>query len=155
MKKILMVLGVIALLLIIFAAGGFSYIAIMGSRLDASSKAYMDANIPTIISTWSKDELEKRASEEFREGLTDRLTDQQWNLFLSKVKPLGTFETYEGSKGQAYISLTFQKGKVVTAHYTASASFKNGPAEITVKLIQRNGQWQILSFTIDSPIFYK
>jgi hypothetical protein len=152
MKKFLMVLGFIALLLIIYLAADFSYmLEIRGPKLDASSKAYVDANIPTIISTWSLNELEKRASKELQQDLTA----QKWNVFLSSVKVLGQFETYEGCRGQAYITQSYPSPENITAEYVASAIFQNGTAEIKVKLIQKNSQWQIFKLTVDSPIFYK
>jgi len=112
------------------------------------------SNFPRVFqqtASWSEEELEKRGSKE----LQGDLTDQKWNFFLSRVKLLGKFQMYEGCKGQAYMSQVNLSPEIVTAEYTASASFQNGTAEIQVKLIQKNGQWQILKFTVDSPIFYK
>ncbi len=151
MKRFLLVLGCITLLLIILIVGFIGYSAIKGHQLDVSSKAYVDANIPTIISTWSKEELKKRGSKELQE----ELTDQNWNLFLAKVKQLGKFQTYEGCKGQAYMSQNNLNPEIVTAEYRASADFQNGQAEIKMELVWRNSQWQIVFLDVDSPIFKK
>jgi hypothetical protein len=150
MKKILMILGGIALILIILIASSVSYVAFKGHQLDASSKAYVDTNATVLFTTWSKDELLKRSSIELRKNLND-----QADLLFSKLKHLGTFQRYEGSVGQSYISLTFKSGRVITAEYAASASFQNGPAQMNLKLIRENGQWQICDFAIYSPIFAK
>jgi hypothetical protein len=151
MKKILLVLGIIILFLIGFVLANVSYVAFIGPRLDISSKAYVDANVPVVISSWSWDELRKRSSPEFREALSD----DQMNLFLPKLKQLGSFQKYKGSVGQSYISLTIKNGKVITANYTASAIFQNGSVEIHIALIQKNGQWQIDAFKVNSPNFLK
>jgi hypothetical protein len=151
MKKILLTLGCIGLLLIIFAVGEVCYTAIKGQQLDVSSKAYVGANIPTIISSWSEDELLKRASTELQENLAGR----EGNQFFSKVKQLGKCESYDGCEGQAYINYSLQYGKVITALYTAQAKFQNGNAKIKMELVWRNDQWQIATITVNSPLFPK
>jgi hypothetical protein len=60
--------------------------------------------------------------------------DELGRLF-AKLSQLGKLQVYEGSKGDAHISLTTQAGKVITASYIASASFEKGPAEVTIRLI--------------------
>jgi hypothetical protein len=151
MKKFLLVLGGLTLFLIILFVGNICYMAIKGPQLDASSKAYVDANIPTIISSWSEDELLKRASKELQENLAG----QQGNNFFSKVKQLGKYQSYEGCEGQSYINYSLKYGKVITALYTANANFQNGKAKIKMELVWRNGQWQIAMITVNSPLFPK
>ena len=57
-------------------------------------------------------------------------------------------------KGDSNVSYTTQNGKVTTAAYVAAAKFKNGEGRITVRLIQSSaGQWQLLMFHVDSPLF--
>jgi hypothetical protein len=152
MKKILMVLGIVALLLIIFAAASVNYVAFRGRQLDASSKTYVDASILAIISTWSADELLKRSSAEFREATNEK----DLNLAFSKLKQLGMLQKYEGSKGESSSYFNYKNAKVTKrAYYNASATFQNGTADMQVGLIQKSGQWQIDDFRIDSPIFSK
>ena len=120
-----------------------------GRQLDISSKAYVDQSVPSIIRTWSKDELLVRASKE----LSETLTDQQWDSFFSQISRLGKLQKYEGSQGQSLIELTPDHGKVVTATYTASATFEHGRANIMIRLIQRNGRWLIMNFHVNVPVF--
>ena len=49
--------------------------------------------------------------------------------------------------------MTTHAGKVITAAYITSARFEKGPAQLTVRLIQNDGHWQILQFHVNSPIF--
>ena len=151
MKKFLLVLGCITLFLIILAGGYICYAAIRGHQLDVSSKAYVDANVPIFISSWSEDELLKRASTDLRESLAG----QQGSQFLSKVKQLGKCQSYDGCEGQAYINYSLQYGKVITAFYTARANFQNDKAKIKIELVWQNSQWQIQMITVNSPLFTK
>jgi hypothetical protein len=152
LKKVFIVLGIIALLLIIFAAASVNYVAFRGRQLDASSKAYVDANIPVIVSSWSADELLKRSSGEFRRA-TD---DKQLNLMFTKLKQLGQFQKYEGSKGESNTIFNYKSAKETKmANYVATATFQNGSAYIKVELIQENGQWLIYGFSVDMPILLK
>lgn len=150
MKKLLVILGVISLGLVVLVGALIGYAAFTGGKLDSSSKAYVDANLPPIISGWSEIELRRRASPEFL-----RATPAGLDRLFSKLKQLGPLKRYEGSRGGSRISLTTQNGKVVSAGYVASAVFQNGSARIRVGLIREGGQWRILSFYVDSPIFSK
>jgi hypothetical protein len=42
---------------------------------------------------------------------------------------------------------------VITALYTAQATFQNAKAKIEMELVWRNGQWQIVMITVNSPLF--
>jgi hypothetical protein len=150
-KKSFLVLGSITLFLIILVVGYICYAAITGHQLDVSSKAYVDANVPVFSSSWSGDELLKRASTELQESLAG----QEGNQFFSKVNKLGPFESYDGCEGQAYINYSPKYGKVVTALYTAQATFQNARAKIQMELVWRNGRWQIVIITVNSPLFPK
>jgi hypothetical protein len=151
MRRFLIILGCLFLAAIVLLTALVGYTAFNGAKYDASSKAYMDKNIPVILSTCSKDELRKRASAELLQTATDEKIDR----LFSRLKELGKLQQYGGSKGGSRISLTTQNGKLITADYAASAIFQNGAAEIKVRLIQKDGQWQILDFFVDSPIFEK
>ena len=49
MKRFLSIIGGLFLVLVLFVAGLFGYAAYQGRGLDASSKAYVEENIPAII----------------------------------------------------------------------------------------------------------
>jgi hypothetical protein len=148
MKKFFVILGSITLILVAIAAA----FVLRGNQLDASSKAFVDTNMPRFFSTFSKDELFKISTVLLRQNMSSDETD---HLF-SKLKQLGQFQKYEGSKGEANIVFNYKKGTVTTtADYLTSASFQNGPVQAEVKLIRNSGQWQINDLSIDSPIFLK
>ncbi len=122
MKKFLSILGGIFLVLVIIVAGLFGYAAYQGRALDASSMAYVDENIPAIVSTWSKEELLKRASPQLLKIINEQ--PAQLDRLFQKLSKLGAMRSYDGAKGDSNVSYTTQNGKVTTASYIATAKFE-------------------------------
>lgn len=152
MKKFLSIVGGLFLFLVLLAAGFFGYAAYQGRGLDESSKAYVEANVPPIISTWSKDELLKRSSPELLK-IVDEKPGQLDQLF-QKLSKLGALKSLGDVKGDANIFFTTKSGRVITAAYVISAKFENGDARIAVRLLQSpSGQWQFLLLNVNSPLF--
>jgi hypothetical protein len=151
MKTALSIIGIVFLVILVFLAGVIGFAIYAGNQLDASSKAYTDKSVSAIVANWSKDELMKRESPQFREATSD---DELAGLF-NRFGELGALQSYGGAKGEANMNFTPATGLQITASYVAQATFQNGKAEIKVNLIQVDGAWQILGFRIDSPIFLK
>ena len=151
MKKFLSIIGGFFLVLVIVVIGFVGYAAYQGRGLDASSKEYVEANVPTIISTWSKEELLKRSSPQLLKIINEK--PEQLDQLFQKLSKLGAMQSFGDVKGDSNVSYTTQNGKVTTASYVASAKFVNGEGHITVRLIQLSGQWQFLLFNVNSPIF--
>jgi len=147
MKKFFIVLGSIFLAIVVLGTIGIGFIAVRGNALDKESKAYADSAIPAIVTTWSEKELLDRASPEFKKAVT---ADWQSRLFRW-VSGLGQLQKCEPAQGQALMSATTQTGKMISAQYTAKATFQKGEATIKLGLIKHGDQWQILSFYVDSP----
>jgi len=145
MKKVLTIFGVGILALIIFCAVCF----VTHSRLDASSKAYVDANIPLVVSPWSKTQLSQRVSSDYRQ----HVSDEQMSFDFDNFAKLGALKKYEGSEGTSFFLIGTKAGKVVTANYSANATFESGDAEIIVRLIKENGDWRISRFVVNAPMF--
>ena len=148
MRKALTVLGWIFLALLVLAGAFAGYMAYVGPKLDASSKAYVDSQIPAIVSDWSEEQLLKRAAPELLRVITDK---KQLDQLFENLSRLGKLKRYGGSKGEANILLTLKQGRVITASYVAHAEFENGPAQIAVRLIRHGSQWQLLYFNVRSP----
>ncbi len=145
---ILCCVGCLALLTLIIIGRNY-YVALKYSPLGSSSKAFVDLNTPIILSIPSRDELQRRSTKE----LNDAMTEQQWQLYITRIKKLGDFKKYEGCEGQSYISLSIRNGILFTASYFAYANYEHGPVTIRIGLIRRSKQWQINNFLVDSPIF--
>src|ERR1700731_2855659 len=145
-------MGGLFLVLVVVVAGFFGYAAYQGRGLDASSKAYVEENIPAIISTWSKDELLKRSSPQLL-TIIDKKPEQLDQLF-QKFSTLGPMLSFGEVKGDSNVSYTTQYGKVTTAAYVATAKFKNGEGRISARLIQSPAaQWRVFGFFVDRPLF--
>jgi hypothetical protein len=147
MKKLFMTLGVIFLCIIVIGIIGFSIAAYHGTKLDKSSKAYVDKIAPLIISSWNSKELVNRASPE----LLKAVPQDKWNaMFKMFSKKLEALKEYKGSKGDSFMNFS-PVGKVITAIYIAQATFEKGNAEIKISIIQHNEKWQLLGFYVNSP----
>jgi len=150
MKKFFQILGGIFLVLVVIVAVLIGVGVYQGTRLDSSSKAYVEVNVKPVVETWSKEELLKRASPELIEIL-GKDPDQVDRLF-TKLAKLGALKSLSEPKGQAVISVKNDTGKVVSATYTETGEFENGHADFNIRLIQRDGQWRFLGFYVNSPI---
>ena len=149
MKKAVMILGYIFLALIVVLIAGFVSLTVMESRWDKETKAFVDAAIPAIVSTWDVSEIEKRASPEFNDEVDYDGLEQD----LGELRQLGKLVEYKGSAGNSDITLSLQYGYEITADYAASADFETGSANMQISLIKQGGQWQILDLKINPEEF--
>lgn len=147
MKKLLITLGMVFIVLLVGIAGLIGYAAFTGSRLDKESKAYVDAAVPAIVSSWNEQELLSRASPEFQKAASPADAERLFRWF----RTLGRMHKYEGAEGESVTSVTPQAGKAVYARYVAKAVFDGGEADIEVALIKHGNQWQIGRFNVTSP----
>jgi MFS family permease len=144
-KKFLIVLGAIFLMLILLGAIGIGIVAIKGAALDKESKAYVDAAVPAIVSSWKTQELLSRASPELKQATkTDDL-----ERFFQAFRSLGKMRKYQGSQGQSVISRILGKGTTISADYLVRVEFEGGTAKIYVKLIKHGNLWQIGGFHVE------
>lgn len=144
-----MILGYVFLVLIVVLIVGIGTLSVIGNRLDKESKAFIDAAIPAIVSTWDVSEIEKRASPEFN----DEVDYDELEQDLGVLQQLGKLVEYKGSTGDANITLSLQYGYEITADYTASADFEAGSTNMRMSLIKHGGQWQILDLKINPEEF--
>ena len=147
MKKFFAVLGIIFLIIIVLGAIGFGYIAYRGNALDKESKAYADAAISAIVTTWSEKELLDRASPEFKQAVPQQQLDELFRRFAG----LGHLQKCDPAQGQSNTRATTQAGIQVGAEYTADTTFDKGKALIDIALIKHGDQWQILGFFVKPP----
>lgn len=153
MRKFFQIAGAVSLVLVLAAAAVFGYAAYRGRGLDASSKAYVEENVPAVISTWSKDELLKRASPELLKALDE--SPERGERVFRLFSTLGAMRSFGGVKGEATMLYTPQQGEVITAYYVADARFENGDAHLAVRLIRRSEQWRFVLFNVNSPLFLR
>lgn len=149
LKKISVVLGVGLLVLAAWGLIGFGGLKLWryGSQLAEESQAYVDEVIPKIVSSWDAKALMERAGPELISTASPEKLEKIFRAFSDRLGPL---EQYEGSRGQAHVSVTPQTGKVTVASYVAEATFQKGKALIEVNLVMRDRGWQIVGFFVRS-----
>lgn len=150
MKKALSILGGAFLTLILIGAALIGIMIYQGSGLDRSSKAFVEENIRPIVSTWSRTELEKRASPQLLDVL-NRNPGQTSQLF-AKLSKLGALKSLDEPQGQATVAMNIGASNVISATYTETAEFENGHADLKLRLVQVRGQWRFLDFYVNSPM---
>jgi len=150
MKKFFQILGGIFLVIVLIVAVLVGIGVYQGTRLDASSKAYVEANVKPIVETWSKEELLKRASPQLIEALGK--DPEQVDRLFAKLAKLGPLKSLSEPKGQSLVAVNTGTGKVISASYTETGQFENGHADFSIRLVQIGGQWQFLGFYVNSPI---
>src|SRR6266446_698826 len=102
MKKVLLILGGLALVLAlgVVVVAGIAIVATKGRALDKESKQYAEAAIPAIIGGWHMNELERRASPEFKSVMKDGDLEKLFAMFGR----LGKLGAYKGCRGQSIMS---------------------------------------------------
>lgn len=150
-KKALMVLGGLFVVLIVVGAIAFGAFTYFGGNLDRESKRYADETIPLILANWDPTELKRRISPEFKATVKEEDVDK----LFSVLQRLGKFQSYKGSRGQAYMAVTAQQGKVISAQYLAQVEFESGPADVFLALIKHGEEWQITGFRVNSKALMK
>jgi len=148
MKRTLQVLGIIFITLALIVGGFFGYVAYTGNGLDASSKKYVDSNVPIIVQNWSEAAFKVRYAQQEMKNIDPRQLDKLFQWFSNSLGPM---KEYCGSKGEANIFVSPQKGRVVSARYKVCAKFEKSDATIDVTLIQnKDKSWAIYGFHVNS-----
>src|SRR3954471_23150391 len=97
MRKLLQILGIVFLAVILAFAGAWEYLVIVGNRLDAESKAYVDEAVPAIGANWSAEEARRRATPAFLSSTSDADLVRIMAVFAK----LGHLVAYQGATGRA------------------------------------------------------
>ena len=141
MKKILMIVGAIAIGTVVLLVVLFAVIATVGSRLDKESKACADGAMIAIVTNWNETALMTRASPEF----INASRGQNVDAFFEQYRRLGRMTHYKGSIGDANMTFWTGTGQRITAVYNAQATFENGTAEIRITLIKHDHDWRVIA----------
>ena len=157
MKKFLSIVGIIALLGVVFlgviAYNGFT----KTNELSEEAKVFSDTVIPKIFTNWDINELNKNSDNDAikKAGVTEEQTNKIFNYVSNG---LGKMLEYHPAKDDDSVSrrtnVNVGIGKEqITSIYIASGKFEKGEAKITLNLTKNNNEWKILGWTINSPVF--
>ena len=153
MKRLLSLVGALFLMLVLAIGGFAAYAMHRGEELDSSSKAYVEANVPAIASTWSKPALLKRASSQLLRVI--RSHPGRIDRMFRRLSLLGPMQGFGHVQGESNVSYHLPDGRSITAVYAARAVFAHGEADIKVRLILQAGKWRFLNFYVTAPAFLK
>lgn len=145
MRNVVIGLSIVFLVVLGGGIAFYYYASHSGGNMDASGKAYVDQAVPAIVSTWSKDELVKRATPQLQEKIGDKVDD----LFSRLHTGLGSFQSYDGATGKTYSHFSLREMRMTArAAYDASVTFRNGKMDMTLIIVWDGSDWQIAGFEI-------
>ena len=148
MRRFLAVVGALAIVVVVLAAVGITFAVRQGIAADLESRAFVDAAVPAIASSWRQQQLVDLATPELRDSVNPaELAD-----FFAKLSALGSLIKYDGSVGHSMLSYFSGSDSAVTASYEAKAEFKNGAATFEIGLLKRNGRWMINGFHVNPDL---
>jgi hypothetical protein len=84
-------------------------------------------------------------------SLADQMSAESWQNYLQALAPLGELNVLQHITGQAAVPL-IPGISAGTASYDVELDFSRATAQAKVDLLLENGQWQITSWIISSPL---
>jgi hypothetical protein len=146
MNKALKILGAIFLAILISIAGMFGYAAFQGQKLDAESRAYLEATLPMVLADLRSENFSSFMAAEDRTKLNAAATDQ----FALKVRQsLGSFQSCDDLKGDSLATYT-PSGVNILGKYVASCHYENGSVMATITLRKVGASWSLMSVNFDN-----
>lgn len=146
MKRILSVIGGLFLVLLVAVGGMIGYAVFEGSKLDAESKAYVEATLPEFLSNPTGDRLASFMAPQDRANL--RATDMM-SLLSYISRQLGSFQSYDDLKGDSF-QFVSPNGKSITAKYLVHCYFDKASVTATVSLRKVGDVWSLVGVYFDT-----
>jgi len=147
MKRFLMVVGTLTVVVVGGVALGLVLYAPEGRRLDASSRDYASHVVETAMKDWDASALRAESSEELLASAPEDKVARMLGAFSTRLGPI---RTHAAPQGESHLSMVPFK-KVVTADYIVPVTFEKAEGRIKLRLVQKQGEWKLLSVYVDSP----
>lgn len=145
--RFLKILGIIFLVFLIGGVSCVSVVAVFGLKHDKACRAYLDSNVPQIVTSWDVEELIKQASPRLLNTVPREKVEA---LFRACRERLGPLQEYKGSKGRIHFGANSKEGRLTTGQYVAEARFEKAVAQISILVILEGSQWRIGGFYVNS-----
>jgi hypothetical protein len=146
MRKVLMLLGTIALIGVVFAAFGVFRVF----AADRESRAFVDDTLPRIVDGWDDRNLLAIATPELQQPGTRDELDRVFAMY----RKLGRLLHVEPATGQATLTYT-TRGRGIIGQYSANAEFENGPATISLIVVKSQDKWLIQRIQVTSKVLFQ
>ncbi len=147
MKKALSVLGGLFLVLLLAGGGMVAYAAFEGSKLDAESKAYVEATLPRVLSNPTSENflsfMPAKEKEHFNSAEMEKFGSYM-NLTL------GAFQSCDNVKGDSLLMLSSPNGESITARYLARCHFNKASITASISLRKTGDAWGLLGVHFDT-----
>lgn len=117
--------------------------------LEESAEAYLNATLPKIFESWSKEAFMNEASPRLKQLLTKD------TIFINRLKQLprmGRYQAYSIQSHNIKKVKTLNDTQEILGTYRIIADFEKVRATIDLKLILVDGQWKILVFNVFTPM---
>jgi len=146
MKKVLSVIGGLFLVLLVAVGGMLGYAAFEGSKLDAESKAYVEAALPKFLSNPTADSVLSFMAPQDKANVkaADMLS---FSSYVSQT--LGEFRSYDDLKGDSLIMFS-PSGKNITAKYLVNCYFDKASVTAIVSLRKTGDAWSLMGVFFDA-----
>lgn len=148
MKRFFKIIGIICTVIVALLILLIVVAAMNSSDADEQFTPFINEAIPKLAS-WDRQPYQDLMTEE---GFS-ALSDNQWNLYLSKVSRLGHLVSIGEPEQQSVVSSSYtSSGSSVKAQYLVPVEFDTGPAHITLTLIEQDEQIRIHYIKLHSDL---
>lgn len=148
MKIFIKICGIILSVALILFGLVYFFILKLGITLDKESKKFAQDVSVQFTQTWDINQLKSNSAPELIEILNNdpKVAEKLITTFSTR---LGRLKSLSNLRGESLVTLT-NKRQDITATYQGDAVFEKGDGQIIIRLINRNGEWKILNFKINS-----
>ena len=145
MKKLLKILGVVFVCLACIVGVFAGYFYIKSAKYEKTAVPYIKEKIPE-LSTWDPAVSKKYMAPE----VLELIKDDELNKLMHWLSKLGRLKGIEEPQFvNVSTSATTEHGKQTIATYNIAAHYENGDANITMRLLEVEGGFQIYQFYVN------
>lgn len=145
-KKILLVFGALFLLLLLAIGAFFVWIKFQETKFNTTAVPYIEKAVPE-ISQWDAEVLKAYLAPEALAAAPDADLVKLVEFF----KKLGAFVSMEAPVFQGvFKGVNTEHGAQTILTYTVKAKYGNGDANITIKLLDKGGEFKVYYFNVNS-----
>lgn len=144
MKKKLALFAAMLVLVATVIIGSFSYRATQQEEFYASrALPYIKEVIPR-LSTWDPHIVRTYMAEDF----LNKVSTERFDLIVEALSRLGSLETFAEPRFEE----SFSEAEKTILSYTVDAHYTNGPAKLTISLVDTAGKLKVYRFNVESEL---
>lgn len=128
-----------------------TYVRLHGAALDAASKARADQVVRDVTQHWALDTLTQYI---YPQQLTPKAKEAWQTLLKMFAQELGPLKSYQGSQGEAKLTVHPQGRVSITAHYTSAITCQHGKAKVEVTMLRFGSTWYVTEFSVSSDLAF-